>query len=82
MKQCDTCKRNDVMEQFAWLIEGDECYWDGRFPDSRGFTRKPNEAIRFLRREDAEIVKHHLLQFAAFALRTTEHCWVNSEHRA
>lgn len=78
---CYGCGAGDAHEQRAWLIEADGSYWDGHYTDSRGFTRKIDDAIRFARFEDAETVKHWLLQFAAFALRTTLHAWVNGSHR-
>lgn len=80
MKRCDTCGAADIPSEFAWLIEGDGCYWDGKYPDGRGFTRDHSAAIRFTRREDAETVKHWLLQANAFALRTTQHGWHNGVH--
>jgi hypothetical protein len=79
MKQCDGCRQQTLYE-YAWVIEGDGVYWDGHFADSRGFTRKIEDAVRFVRQEDADVVKHWLLQFAAFALRTTKHGWTNGEH--
>ena len=80
MKQCEGCGQ-DALNEFAWLIEGDGCYWDGKHADGRGFTRDPNAALRFARREDAETIKHWLLQVHSFALRTTQHGWVNAEHK-
>lgn len=62
--------------QFAWIIEGDGVYWDGHHADARGFTTDPNKAIRFTRKEDANIVKYRLLEQFAFALRVTEHGWL------
>lgn len=79
MKQCDGCGQQTPNE-FAWLIEADGSYFDGRYADSRGFTRDINSAIRFTRREDAETVKHWLLQVHSFALRTAQHGWINGEH--
>jgi hypothetical protein len=72
---------NTTSNEVAWLIEGDGNYWDGKFADSRGFTRNVNDALRFARFEDAERVKHWLLQQHSFALRTTQHLWVNAENR-
>lgn len=78
MKECPTCKGQNLNQrEFAWLIEADGCYYDGKYTDSRGFTRDPNDALRFLRFEDAERVKHWILQAHSFALRTTQHCWIN-----
>lgn len=62
--------------QFAWLIEGDACYWNGRAADSTAFTSNVNDAIRFCRKEDAEVIRWRLLGFAAFALRVTHHGFV------
>lgn len=57
--------------EFGWLIEGDGNYWDAR--GIKSFTTDVNEAVRFARFEDAERVKHWILQEWAFALRTTQH---------
>lgn len=81
MKQCDTCGASDIPTEFAWLIEGDGNYWDGHYADSRSFTRDADRAIRFVRWEDAEAVKHWLLQANAFALRTVKHGWSNGVHK-
>lgn len=80
MKDCDGCGRQTERE-FAWLIEADGSYWNGHHADSRGFTRKVGDAIRFVRQEDADIVKHWLLQIHSFALRTTQHAWINGSPR-
>ena len=81
MKDCESCGGDNLQQrETAWLIEGDGCYWDGRFADSRGFTRKVDDALRFSRFQDAETVKHWLLQTNAFALRTTQHVWLNAHH--
>ena len=80
MKNCDGCGQQTTTE-YAWLIEGDGCYWDGHHADSRGFTRKLDDAVRFTRSQDADAVKHWLLQSCAFALRTTCHGWINGEPR-
>lgn len=66
------------MSHFAWLIEGDRCYWNGHYADGRGFTRNVNEAIRFSREEDADTVKNWLMEPCAFALRTTGHYWLDA----
>lgn len=79
-KACPCCGR-DAIEKCAWLIEADGSYWDGHFADSRGFTRDVNQALCFSRFEDAETVKHWLLQAHSFALRTTQHCWVEEQHK-
>lgn len=80
MKSCDGCGQQTHTE-YAWLIEGDGCYWDGKYADSRGFTRDATSAVRFTRKQDADIIKHWLLQASAFALRTTQHGWSNGEHQ-
>ena len=79
MKDCEGCGQQ-TMRQFAWLIEADGSYFDGHFTDSRAFTRDVNKAVRFSRYEDAETIKHWLLQAHSFALRTTQHGWINEEH--
>lgn len=63
--------------QVAWVIEADGAYWDGRHASAAGFDADPNNAVRFVRREDAERVKYWLLKDYAFALRTTEHVWMD-----
>ena len=68
------------VQQVAWLVESepDGLWWDGRFVsrgiDPRFFTRDPNEAIRFARREDAEKVAS-----SSSALKATEHIWLASQ---
>ncbi len=80
MKNCETCGGPNLTQQECyWLIEADGTYYDGHFTDSRGFTRKIDDAVRFARYQDAETVKHWLLQEHSFALRTTQHCWVDGE---
>jgi hypothetical protein len=75
-----TCVCGNMTDrEMAWLIEGDGNYWDGKYADSRGFTRDINKAVRFARLEDAEIVKHWLLQQHSFALRTSQHIWINAK---
>jgi hypothetical protein len=69
-----------IDREIGWLIEGDGNYWDGKYADNRGFTRKVEDACRFARFEDAETVKHWLLQQYSFALRTTQHMWSNAVH--
>jgi hypothetical protein len=61
-------------DEYGWLIEGNENYWDGH--GIKSFTTDPNYAVRFARQEDAEQVKYWLLSEWAFALRTTLHCFV------
>jgi hypothetical protein len=80
MKDCEGCGQQ-TLNEFAWLIEGDANYWDGKYADSRGFTRDINNALRFARQQDAEAVKHWLLQAHSFALRTAQHGWINGERK-
>lgn len=80
MKNCDGCGQQ-TMNEFAWLIEADGSYWDGKYADARGFSRKIEDAVRFTRQQDADTVKSWLLNDHAFALRTTQHGWTNAEHQ-
>jgi hypothetical protein len=79
MKSCDGCNQQ-TNNEFAWLIEADGSYWDGHFPDRRGFVADVNKAVRFVRYEDAEAVKWWILQNWAFALKSTRHSWSNASH--
>jgi hypothetical protein len=79
-KTCDGCG-HDSEFQLAWLIEGDGCYWDGKNLGARGFTRNVNDALQFVRKQDADVIRYHLMEAASFALRTTQHAWVNGTHR-
>ena len=61
-----------------WLIEGAAVYWTGRAPDS--FDMDVNEAVRFLRCDDANrvlcyIVPRQLQQLC----RVAQHADVNVE---
>ncbi len=78
--KCENCGQETTQES-AWLIEADGSYWDGHAADKRGFVSDVNKAVRFARKEDAEAVKWWVLENWAFALRTTQHVWVNAEHR-
>lgn len=80
MHTCDGCK-TQTPNEFAWLIEADGSYWNGKYPDKRGFTTNVDEAVRFCRRQDADAVKWWILENWAFALKTTEHGWINSDHQ-
>jgi len=65
-------------EEKAWLIEtANQTYWMGRHTDNRGFTPKIDDAIRFSRREDAEVIIHWLMESHCCALRSAEHIWVS-----
>ncbi len=81
MKDCDGCGRQTDRE-YAWLIKADGSYWTGTYPDKLGFETDVNKAVRFARREDAEKVKWWVLENWAFALRTTQHGWMNAEHQS
>jgi hypothetical protein len=61
------------MTETGWVLEAshEPLYWTGRGP--HGFSRKPEDAIRFARREDAEIAKFWLCK--NFALRSVQHSW-------
>jgi hypothetical protein len=59
-----------------WLIEtGRQTYWDGRHVQEEAFfTSKIEDAVRFARFEDAEIVRCWLLEkTGAHKLRSVEH---------
>lgn len=66
------------MREVAWVIEANGSYWDGRLATEAGFTTDPDEAVRFARMEDAERVKYWLLKDHAFALRSTQHVWLDN----
>lgn len=83
MKNCETCGNENLrQEECYWLIEADGSYYDGHYTDSRAFVRDVNNAVRLARYEDAEAIKHWLLQAHSFALRTVKHCWVNGVYRS
>ena len=71
---------DEAAQPVAWLVESEPggLWWDGRFVsrgiDPRFFTRDPNEAIRFARREDAEKVAS-----SSSALKATEHMWIAAQ---
>ena len=68
-----------MSDLFGWLIEADNTYWDGTSVEDPGaFVSDANKAVRFLRFEDAEKVKHWLLAEWAFALRTTQHGFLDA----
>jgi hypothetical protein len=68
---------------FAWLIErGPVPEWFvGYAPEDRdGWSRDPNSACRFARREDAGLVLGWLRgSFKIEGLRATEHEWIDNE---
>lgn len=63
--------------KYAWVIEtANNEYWNGKSLDRGSFVADHSAAIRFSRFEDAEIVKYWLLEKMAFALRSSQHGWV------
>lgn len=66
----------------GWLIEsGATTWWDGRNAgDYATFTADPNDAVRFARFEDAEVVRCWLLKPISRLLRSTEHMWMDGRH--
>lgn len=72
-----------MTRESAWLIEtGSLMYWDGTSLDRYGFTEKVDDAIRFARRQDAEVIKYRLIGIDpyGFALRSAEHIWIDNIH--
>ena len=65
----------------GWVIEGDACYWNGASLDSKAFVRKPEDAVRFARKQDAIVVKERLFEPHAFALRVSQHTWIDGIHQ-
>jgi hypothetical protein len=55
--------------QEGWIIEGDDCYWSGCGLKRDSFTKVRADALRFLRKVDANTAKDKLLTDWAFALR-------------
>lgn len=81
MKNCDGCGQQ-TMSEFAWLIEtANGTYWDGKYTDSRSFSPKIDDAIRFTREQDAQSVIGWIFQSYSFAIRATQHGWINGEPR-
>lgn len=66
-----------MTEQPCYLIEryilNTLHFWSGRFADVRGFTTKSEDALRFARTEDANVVLAWLLDGSG---RVVEHLWV------
>lgn len=64
----------------GWLIEAGSSppkWWDGHGVDRVSFTTDPNNAVRFARECDAEIVRCWLLeQFNDFT-KSTDHQWLD-----
>ena len=65
-------------EETWWLLESkfaapQPSWWNG-LPEGNGpaFTRDPNQAVRFARREDAARVAKHM-----HMVELTEHKWIN-----
>ncbi len=64
------------MDETGWVIEcGTEPqYWTGRGPDT--WSRKHEDAIRFARRDDAEIVRSWIVKPGGPYARAVQHGWV------
>lgn len=69
---------DEAIEAPVWLIEtARQTYWDGRkVGDDANYVSDANEACRFARVEDAEIVRCWLLDTGPQKLRSTEHMFV------
>lgn len=66
------------MDEFAWVIEAaGPRYWNGHGILMENFTEDHSKAIRFARREDAEVVIHWLLQSVSGFLVSREHAWMS-----
>lgn len=62
----------------GWVIESGHnppSYWTGKSLHSGAFSPKHDDAIRFARHMDAEVVRCWLLEQYSFALRSVEHMW-------
>ena len=69
------------MSEFAWVIESGANppeYWNGRALDRSAFTSRHDEAVRFARREDAEVVRCWLVKGGEYC-RAVEHGWMVKE---
>lgn len=63
------------MKELGWLIETQkQTYWDGQGIGKSSFRESPNDAIRFARFQDAEVVRCQLLGHLE-SLRSIEHQW-------
>jgi hypothetical protein len=65
----------------GWLIEtASGLYWTGRELMSSSFDKDPNNAVRFARLEDAEIVRCWLLEeHGGWAMKSTEHIFLGDD---
>lgn len=64
------------MNEVGWLIEtARTTYWDGRGLDEHCFTDNHNDAVRFSRFQDAEVIRCWFLGKIGFSLRSTWHRW-------
>jgi hypothetical protein len=61
--------KHSSQEKDGWIIEGDACYWSGCGLGKASFTKVRPDALRFLRKFDADVAKEKLLADWAFALR-------------
>ncbi len=64
----------------AWLIESGAnppTYWDGRNLGAGGFTPKHEEACRFARFQDAEMVRCWLIPEGLHFCKSVQHEWVD-----
>lgn len=73
--------RNSIDQEIGWLIErclgGPALWWDGHGKDTFSGI---NHAVRFARREDAQIVLEHIIDgFDRQHCVVTEHIWVKGE---
>jgi hypothetical protein len=74
-----------MADEYGWLIEtGSALYWNGRKAGddcSDAFVHNPNEAVRFCREEDAEVVRNWLFgqpgRGLGWSLRSVRHKWVD-----
>jgi hypothetical protein len=75
-----------MAEEFGWLIETSSArYWNGRKCGddcSDAFVHNPNEAVRFCRYEDAEVVRCWLFgqpgRGLGWSLRSVQHKWIGA----
>lgn len=72
----------ETADESGWLIEtAQNTYWDGRQTgDDAVFLPNANEAVRFSRQQDAEVVRCWLLEKTGRSqrLRTAEHMFIVS----
>lgn len=70
-------------EAACWLIEGaGQQYWGGRGLDSLAFVKDVNEAVRFVRQEDAERVRCWLLTKPVCDMSlAVQHLWISPRNQ-